>query len=153
VLDRGLREVAPGVHRVGVNLAEGRFEVPVLLDAPRTVLCFALRVGDAPPPAAPTLTVTPGRLSVRAGQADTLRVRISRAGEAVDDLGDVRLLVMRPRTNWQRRLPARPPATAATRRTSGRRRPGLPGAGGEPDARVGFGDLPPIQVVVEEDAD
>ncbi|MDP2307713.1 MAG: hypothetical protein Q8P18_16940 [Pseudomonadota bacterium] len=154
VLDRGLREVAPGVHRVGVNLAEGRYEVPVLLDAPRTVLCFALRVGDAPPPEAPALTVTPGRVSVRPGEEDTLRVRISRAGEAVDDLGDVRILVMRPGTNWQRRLLARPTGDGGYEADIRAASPGDYRALVESRTLgVGFGDLPPIQVVVEEEAE
>src|SRR5918999_5727277 len=49
LIDRSLAETARGVYSTPVKLTSaGRFDVPILIDQPRLVNCFALEVGRAP---------------------------------------------------------------------------------------------------------
>lgn len=55
VLDRGLKETAPGVYSARVRLPAGAvYEAAIMLDSPRAVDCFPLQVArSAAPPQAP----------------------------------------------------------------------------------------------------
>ena len=49
VLDRSLSETSPGAYTTPVRLpSAGRFDVPVLVDQPRTMTCFQLDVNQSP---------------------------------------------------------------------------------------------------------
>lgn len=149
-LDRGLREVAPGTWRAGVTLPTGHYDVPVLVEAPRTLVCFALRVGDPTPTEGPSLAVVAERAAVRAGADDTLAFRLTRADRAVDGVDDVRVLLVRPGSNWQRRLPARDDGDGTYVADVRLPAPGDYRALVESRTLgVGFGDLPPLRVTAE----
>lgn len=49
ILDRSLRETAPGTYTALVKLTKsGSFDVPVLIDQPRVVNCFRATIDEAP---------------------------------------------------------------------------------------------------------
>ena len=76
VIDRSLRQVAPGTYRAAVRLPQpGQYDVAVLLDAPRLVHCFTLDVAPRDGAGPAKLAITPVALpqKVAAGQALSLR--------------------------------------------------------------------------------
>lgn len=115
VVDRNLREAEPGVYATTVQLvAGGNYDVPLLLDSPRLVHCFAAAV--KPNPALkreqvalhvePLLTerkIPVGRefrLQFKASDPNTHQPRTG--------LEDVRVLILLSGSTWHKREWARP---------------------------------------------
>ena len=113
VVDRSLREVAPGIYETTVNLpAAGDYDAVFYLDAPRIAHCFdaaiepnpargpssprhTVRLEPLPPP--PLIAGVPVRLSFRLAQATTQPRAVAPA--------DIELLSMLAPGTWHRRLP------------------------------------------------
>ena len=78
VIDRSLRQVAPGTYRAAVRLPQpGQYDVAVLLDAPHLVHCFTLDVAPRDGAGPAKLAIEPVALpqKVAAGATLTLRFR------------------------------------------------------------------------------
>jgi len=114
VLDRSLRETAPGVYTTDMRLdGSGRFDVAFLTDSPRIVNCFELAVKPNPvehPPLA--LEVEPlykeHRLPV--GTPTRLRFKVldGKTEQPAPDLKDLGVLTFLTPGNWADRQWARP---------------------------------------------
>jgi YVTN family beta-propeller protein len=103
VVDRSVREVAPGTYTAALRLPEaGRYDVAFLLDSPRVLHCFAVEVAPNP-----LLTRHDGRVAVeyldlpaeaRAGAPVRLRVKLTdpRGGAPLAGVGDVRITWYQP---------------------------------------------------------
>jgi YVTN family beta-propeller protein len=116
VLDRSLREIAPGVYATAVSLPRsGAFDVPLLIDQPRVVHCFTATVAPSPDeakaPSVEAVEVQPLFTGTRviAGQPARLSFRIVGAAgrQPVPGLKDVRALAFEPPGTWQQRRWAR----------------------------------------------
>ena len=114
ILDRSLRETAPGVYSAHVKLTRGgQFDVPVLIDQPRIATCFQITVADASGEkkfsagAAITVEALSGEEAVTPHQNVTLRFRIidSLSMQGIVGLKDVQALVFEPPGAWQQRRP------------------------------------------------
>lgn len=115
VVDRTLREAAPGVYRTAARLARpGSYDLALLVNAPRLIACFDVRVDVNPVLEAqrrPAVRLEPVAVPslVRVGEPVTLRVRIvdSATGRAREGLTDVRALISLAPGQWQARAPLR----------------------------------------------
>lgn len=116
VVDRSLREIEPGVYSASVRLPRGgRFDVPLLIDAPRIAHCFGVALDVEPAtgsredkvafrvePLFDTVNVSVGRpLPIR------LRLTDRTTGRPLTDVRDLQVLVFSPGT-FQNRQTARP---------------------------------------------
>jgi YVTN family beta-propeller protein len=112
IVDRSLREVAPGDYKTNVKLpAGGLFDVSLLIDSPRIAHCFT---ASAKPDAATEKAARGGAVKVeylvkdhgvRAGEAFKLRFKLTdeATGQPKNDLKDVRVLTFLSPGIWQRR--------------------------------------------------
>ena len=113
ILDRSLKEVAPGVYRAPVTFTKaGRYDVPLLIDGPRITHCFQATVQESPSGAS---TVTgPRRPIVQTGFGaepvapkvpTTLTFTLLDAAtqQPIAGLRDVQVLVFEPPGSWQQR--------------------------------------------------
>ncbi len=106
VVDRSLREVAPGIYESAVRLpAAGDYDAVFFLDAPRIAQCLALHL-DEPPSASPARRAPPrfeplGTAKLVAGSPARLAFRLSPAGEVPADLT---VLAMLAPGAWHSRL-------------------------------------------------
>ena len=112
VLDHSLQERAPGTYSAAVRLpASGLFDVPVMLEQPRHIHCFAMAL-----PRDPAAPVADNRVAVevqRVGepqpsvprQRSVLRFSVTDAasGAPIEGLQDVQALVFEPPGVWQQR--------------------------------------------------
>lgn len=113
VLDRSLRESAPGVYSTQVRLeGSGRFDVAFLTDSPRVLNCFALSV--KPDPAEhPLLPIKVEYLvkdrKLSAGETVRLRFKVldGESDQPKDNLKDMGVLAFLAPGNWQERQWAR----------------------------------------------
>lgn len=112
ILDRSLRETAPGVYSVPVTLTKGgRFDVPILLDQPRLSHCFQVTIANGPndqfPTHGPALTIEPlfQNHTFAAGVPSSLRFKMTHplTRQAVTNLTDVQVLFIEPPGTWQQR--------------------------------------------------
>ena len=117
VLDRSLREVAPGVYQATVTLPHpGRFDVPLLFDQPRMSHCFQVTVQES---LASTVTAPgprPVRIQARFG-SDLVSSHVpaslsfdlldATTQEPIVGLRDVQVLIFEPPGSWQQRHWAR----------------------------------------------
>jgi DNA-binding beta-propeller fold protein YncE len=119
VVDRSLRERAPGVYEAEARLpGPGRYQVAFFLDAPRAVHCFPLTVAVDPAQEEARAKREPARIEslvdagrpLRAGEAVPLRFRISdpRTKAPKDGLGDVTMLVYQAASSTEWREVAKP---------------------------------------------
>lgn len=102
VIERGLREVAPGVYAGKVKIpAAGKYAVAFLLETPQILHCFAVEAGsDAPAGAgraAPAIEYLIADRTVVAGQAVPIRFRLNdpATGAPRTGISDVRVLTFR----------------------------------------------------------
>ena len=116
VLDRSLHESAPGVYTSAVRLTSGgKFDVPMLINQPRVVKCFAFEIEDSPdgqkkkPVVALSIEHMFKESRFKSGEAAALRFRITDpvTKQAVTGLEDVQVLIFEPPGIWQQRLWAR----------------------------------------------
>jgi len=119
VVDRSLREHAPGVYEAEARLpGPGRYQVAFFLDAPRAVHCFPLTVAVDPVQEEARAKRAPARIEslvdagrpLRAGEAVPLRFRISdpRTQAPKDGLGDVTMMVYQAASSTEWREVAKP---------------------------------------------
>jgi YVTN family beta-propeller protein len=119
VVDRSLRERAPGVYEAEARLPPpGHYQVAFFLDAPRAVHCFPLTVTVDPAQEEKRARREPARIEslvdagreLRAGAAVRLRFRISdpRTKAPKDGLGDVTMMVYQAAGSTEWREAARP---------------------------------------------
>lgn len=117
VVDRSIRETAPGVYSANINLPQGgTYDMAFLLDSPRVVNCFEVKV--KPNPAAekqfPEQPLEVQYLlednKIQSGKKTNVRFKlIDRAtGKAKTGLEDVRVLTFLASSSWQERQWAAP---------------------------------------------
>jgi DNA-binding beta-propeller fold protein YncE len=119
VVDRSLRERAPGVYETTARLRHpGQYELAFFLDAPRVVDCLRLAVDRDPekerqrraalPPRVEYLLPAGGGRIAHAGRPFPIRLRIldGATGEPRKDLTDVTVLSYQPPGTRQIRQPA-----------------------------------------------
>ena len=116
-LDRSLKEVAPGVYRAPVTFSKaGRYDVPILIDRPRTMHCFQATVREsldgassaaAPRPPVIRTDVGTAPVQVRVPTAMTFMVLDAATQQPIVGLRDVQVLVFEPPGTWQQRHYAR----------------------------------------------
>ena len=111
IVDRSLRETAPGVYSTTVKLpASGHYDVAFLTDAPRIARCFEASADPNPQlKQAPAVALriehqVRGR-ELPVGHNFALRFKLieTKTNKAKDDLKDVRVLTFLAPGTWQRR--------------------------------------------------
>lgn len=136
VIDRGFREVAPGVYRTVAQLeAAGSYDLVFLVSNPSLVQCVPFTVAPAPAadethPAARTVDVTwVGAPLLLLNQPTTLAVtlRDQETGESIDNVQDLSARISVP-GRWQGELVLTPVGAAGSRRYEGTFSPPEPGA-------------------------
>ena len=111
IVDRSLRETAPGVYSTTVKLpASGSYDVAVLTDSPRIAHCFETTAGPNPllkeeKPVALWIEHQVKDTQLQAGHDFPLRFKLidTQTNKAKDDLQDVRVLTFLSSGAWQRR--------------------------------------------------
>lgn len=113
ILDRSLREVAPGVYRAPVTFTKaGRYDVPLLIDRPRITHCFQATVQESATGAStasgsrrPIVQTGFGAEPVSPKVPTTLSFTIMDAAtqHPIAGLRDVQVLVFEPPGSWQQR--------------------------------------------------
>ena len=102
VLDRSLREDAPGEYSAPIRLPHaGRFDVPVFVEQPRLVTCFSLTIqGDVAAIDAHNLRLRIEAVfpvnGIETGAPSTIRLNVldAESGTPVAGLGDLSVLVL-----------------------------------------------------------
>jgi YVTN family beta-propeller protein len=116
LIDRSLAETAPGVYSSPVKLKRaGTFDLPFLIDQPRIVNCFEVKVADSPygekvKAVASTMIESLFKGNrFKPGEAVTLKFKItdSITGQALAGLKDVQVLIFEPPGIWQKRVMAK----------------------------------------------
>jgi YVTN family beta-propeller protein len=111
ILDRSLRETAPGVFEAPVTIEKsGNYDVAVLLDQPRIIHCFTAKFDSkttAPQPKE-TATVKPELVPLKVHPLANTETLFSfklqdASGKPVSGIQDARLLVFEPPGLWQKR--------------------------------------------------
>ncbi len=113
LIDRSLKETAPGVYSSAVKLkSPGLFDVPILVDQPRITNCFQARVGDSPMSekikAQASTIIEPlfkgNRYSVAEPVSLKFKITDSITRQAISGLQDVQILIFEPPGIWQKRV-------------------------------------------------
>lgn len=113
VVDRSLRETAPGVYTTDMRLdGSGKFDVAFLTDSPRVVNCFELSVKPNPvehPPLALQVEPLFKEHKLTAGAATRLRFKVldGKTEQPAPDLKDLGVLTFLTPGNWADRQWAR----------------------------------------------
>lgn len=117
VLDRSLKEVSPGVYQAPVTFTKaGRYDVPLLIDRPRTMHCFQVSVQESansgsvvaaarPPIVRPHFGSEPAKARVPIALAFTLVDPTTQ--QPMTGIRDVQVLLFEPPGTWQHRQHAR----------------------------------------------
>jgi YVTN family beta-propeller protein len=116
VVDRSLREVAPGTYATTVLLPHsGAFDVAFLLDSPKVVHCFELSVQPNPALKKPQklamkVEPVPQDAGLRVGETYRLRFKVTdpETGQPIAALKDVMVLTFLAPGVWQKRQWAKP---------------------------------------------
>lgn len=111
IVDRSLRETAPGVYSTTVKLpASGHYDVAFLTDAPRIARCFETSADPNPqlkeaPKVALRIEHQLRARELPVGHNFALRFKLieTKTNKAKDDLKDVRVLTFLAPGTWQRR--------------------------------------------------
>lgn len=111
IVDRSLRETAPGVYSTTVKLpASGHYDVAFLTDSPRIAHCFDIAADPNPllkeeKGVALRIEHQAGDNQLQVGRDFALRFKLieTRTNKAKDDLQDVRVLTFLAPGTWQRR--------------------------------------------------
>jgi DNA-binding beta-propeller fold protein YncE len=111
VVDRGLRGREPGVYRAVAKLrGPGIYEVAFLLESPRVVHCFEVKVDSDPGLEAKTnnaeVKIQPVKdFVMTAGKTTTVQFKVvdSKKGEAIQGLKDLRTLALLAPGIWNHR--------------------------------------------------
>jgi hypothetical protein len=161
VLDRSLRETAPGVYSAPIRLAgAGHYDVPLLLDQPRLVQCFQLEIAPSPggektgAGAAVAVEHLYKDMRLKPLEASVLRFKLTDpvTMQPVAGLTDVQVLVFEPPGIWQQRQWAREAERGVYEVTQTFPREGLYNVMLRVASRgAGFADLPFVTVTVRGD--
>jgi DNA-binding beta-propeller fold protein YncE len=115
VLNNSLREIEPGVYSTNVRLTgAGSYDVAFLLDTPRLVTCFGLRIAEnsnLPKVVVPIkVEMLPGETPLRAGKEYKVRFKVSdvKTNQPLPDLKDMGVLAFLAPGIWQQRGWAKP---------------------------------------------
>jgi DNA-binding beta-propeller fold protein YncE len=116
IVDRSLRETAPGVYSTTVKLpASGHYDVAFLTDSPRIAHCFDVAADPNPllkeeKGVALRIEHQAKDIQLQVGQDFPLRFKLieTRTNKVKDDLQDVRVLTFLAPGTWQRRDLAKP---------------------------------------------
>ncbi len=112
VVDRNLRETAPGVYTTNVKLPKsGNFDVAFLLDSPRITHCFetsakenpALKTNLAKAPVKLEYLVKDYSITVNKPQSIRFKLTDAATGQPKSDLKDIRVLTFLAPGIWQKR--------------------------------------------------
>jgi YVTN family beta-propeller protein len=113
LVDRSLTEVAPGTYSTHIKLpAGGRYDVPVVLNQPRTLHCFNVQVADNPlakksvaRKLATQIQAQFDTASMVVGETHRIRVLVTdtSSGLPVTNLSDLTALWFEPPGLWQQR--------------------------------------------------
>jgi YVTN family beta-propeller protein len=112
LIDRSLSETAPGVYTSPVRLKQaGLFDVPVMIDQPRIINCFELKVAESPDGDSSKPVVSTSAEAIFKGERfkstepASLRFRItdSITKQPISGLKDVEVLTFEPPGTWQQR--------------------------------------------------
>jgi hypothetical protein len=111
IVDRSLRETAPGVYSTTVKLpASGHYDVAFLTDSPRIAHCFDIAADPNPllkeeKGVALRIEHQARDNQLQVGHDFTLRFKLieTKTNKAKDDLQDVRVLTFLAPGTWQRR--------------------------------------------------
>ena len=112
LIDRSLSETAPGVYTSAVKLKQaGLFDVPVLIDQPRIVNCFELKIGESPDGASRKAVISTAAEAefrgsrFKPGEAVPLRFRLTDpvTKQTIKGLKDIEVLIFEPPGVWQQR--------------------------------------------------
>ncbi len=153
VLERSIRETAPGVYTTMVDLARpGTFDLAFLLDSPRLSHCFAQEIGGTAREIdrdVKLLTLSDVETPVAVGAPTVVRFGVEVAG-ADEPIAphEIEVVAARPPTTWQKRLPVRFAADREafeielTPPQSGRYKINV----AVPSRRARLGTLPPITI-------
>lgn len=117
ILDRSLKEVSPGVYRAPVTfLKAGRYDVPLLIDRPRTTHCFQVSVQESVNGASTATGTRPPIVRAQFGNAP-IQARVPTAigfifidpttQQPIVGIRDVQVLLFEPPGTWQQRQHAR----------------------------------------------
>lgn len=117
ILDRSLKEVAPGVYRAPVTFTKaGKYDVPLLIERPRMMHCFQATVqaslggvstAAAPRPPIVRTDVGAEPVSARVPTSLTFTLLDATTQQPLAGLRDVQVLVFEPPGTWQQRHYAR----------------------------------------------
>ena len=116
LIDRSLSETSPGVYTSPVKLKQaGVFDVPVMIDQPRIVNCFELKIEKSPDGASLAEVASTAAEAVFKGERfksqepASLKFRITDpiTKQPIKGLKDVEVLVFEPPGIWQQRQWAR----------------------------------------------
>lgn len=116
VVDRSLRETAPGIYSAGVTFPQsGSYDVALLLDNPRVERCFLAKVERAstagkPKAGPPAIEYLIENRTIRSGQPVQLQFQLTAPSQdaGTDRLQDVEVQLLATPGNWSRRAAARP---------------------------------------------
>ncbi|MEM7051937.1 MAG: hypothetical protein AAF604_19880 [Acidobacteriota bacterium] len=129
VVDRSLREGAPGIYETVVRLDEaGSYDLAVFLDAPRVIHCFGVTVEADParPEASSPMIAKLVAGSVRGLRGGGVELDVELAGARLEAAPELVLLVQRLAGGWHQRIPATLVAPHGARYRA-RLRPAMPG--------------------------
>ena len=161
VLDRSLRETAPGVYTTPVKLTgAGHYDVPLLVDQPRLVQCFQLEIAPSPDEektgagAAVAVEHLFKAVGFKPLETSVLRFKLTdpATGQPVAGLNDVEVLVFEPPGIWQKRQWAREVERGVYEVTQTFPREGLYNVMLRVSSRgAGFADLPFVTLTVKDE--
>lgn len=117
ILDRSLKEVSPGVYRAPVTFPKaGRYDVPLLIDRPRTMHCFQVSVQESVNGASTATGTRPPIVRAQFGNTQ-IQARVPTAigfvlidpttQQPIVGIRDVQVLLFEPPGIWQQRQHAR----------------------------------------------
>jgi YVTN family beta-propeller protein len=112
LIDRSLSETAPGVYSSPVKLKQaGVFDVPLVIDQPRVVNCFELKVAESPDGAGRKAVASTAAEALfkgslfKPGETASLKFRVTDpvTKKPITGLKDVEVLIFEPPGIWQQR--------------------------------------------------
>lgn len=117
ILDRSLKEVSPGVYRAPVTFTKaGKYDVPLLIDRPRTMHCFQISVQESSDGVGTVAGTRPPIIRADFGNepvpahvpiALTFTLVNPTTQQPISGLHDVQVLAFEPPGTWQQRHHAR----------------------------------------------
>jgi len=159
LIDRSLSETAPGVYTTPVKLKQaGLFDVPMMIDQPRIVNCFEVKIAESPDGekrkavASTAVEAEFKQDRFKSGEPATLKFRITDpvTKQAQTGIKDVEILIFEPPGIWQKRVWAKEAGDGVYEITEAFPRAGLYNVMVRSASRgLTFSDVPLTKVIVE----